>query len=221
VDLSIDRIRTALAYLIALILSIAVHEFGHALVADRLGDGLPRSQGRVTLNPLAHIDPIGTLVMPLLIAFTGAPLLGWGRPVRTNPVAYTHRLRMRTGHMLVAAAGPAMNLAFALVVSILLVGYLRLAPHPGATPFSLGAIKLIELNIMLLFFNLIPLPPLDGGTVLRGLLPERFDPIFDFLNVYGGFILLALLIRGGLWFIMRPVYGLIQSWVFLLLGLGR
>src|SRR5215471_20248019 len=75
--------------LIALIISIAVHEFGHALVADRLGDRLPRHQGRVTLNPIAHIDIIGTIVMPLMIAFTGAPLLGWGKPVQTNPAAYS------------------------------------------------------------------------------------------------------------------------------------
>src|SRR5438477_12754816 len=107
----------ALIYVIALVLSVTVHEFGHAWVADRLGDRLPRSQGRVTLNPLAHIDPIGTILMPLLIVFApGAPLLGWGRPVQTNPAAYTRRLRMKHGDMLVSAAGPAMNLILAFVV---------------------------------------------------------------------------------------------------------
>jgi Zn-dependent protease len=210
---SIDQIRTAVTYLIALILSIAVHEFGHAFVADRLGDRLPRSQGRVTLNPIAHIDPIGTIVMPLVIAFTGMPLLGWGRPVQTNPVAYTRKLRMKTGHMLVAAAGPAMNLVMAFVVSIIWVVLLRFVPTLIGSAFDVNARLLIRLNLVLMFFNLIPLPPLDGGTVLRGLLPDSADVILRPLQQYGGFILLALLMSGTLSVVMTPVAHVTHAWM--------
>src|SRR5262245_55179839 len=105
--MSPERIRLAIVYLLALIVSIAFHEFGHAFMADRLGDRLPRSEGRVTLNPFAHIDLIGTIVLPLLMFLNpGLRGLGWGKPVRTNPVAYTRRLRMKVGHLIVAAAGP-------------------------------------------------------------------------------------------------------------------
>jgi len=210
-DLSPDKIRTAITYLIALILSIAVHEFGHAFVADKLGDRLPRSQGRVTLNPIAHIDPIGTIMMPLVITFTGAPLLGWGKPVLTNPLAYTRKLRMKVGHMLVAAAGPAMNGLLALVVSIVFVVYLRVT-HQDQGAVATNLWLLIRLNIILMFFNLLPLPPLDGGTVLRGLLPDQFDAILDPLQRYGAFILLALLMTGLLSYLMGPAIFVIQQW---------
>ena len=121
-DLSPERIRTAVVTLIALILSVAVHEFGHAFTADRLGDRLPRSQGRVSLNPLVHADPIGTLLFPLLgFIFTGGKAFGfgWGRPVQVSPVSFTRKLRMRTGHMLVALAGPAMNVLLGTLVAVI------------------------------------------------------------------------------------------------------
>src|SRR5262245_30008807 len=98
----IAKTRMAIAWLIALILSIAVHEFAHALVADRLGDRTPRLQGRVTLNPLAHADAIGTLLLPILGIFFGGTILGWGKPVEVHPPSFTRRLRMKTSHMLVA-----------------------------------------------------------------------------------------------------------------------
>jgi Zn-dependent protease len=210
-NLSAEKVQFAIVFLIALILSIAVHEFGHAFVADRLGDRLPRMQGRVTLNPIAHIDLIGTIVMPLVIVFTGAPLLGWGKPVQTNPTSYTRRLRMKTGHMIVAAAGPTMNLVLALVVSIVFVVYVRLA-HGADRRILSNIALLIQLNIGLMFFNLLPLPPLDGGTVLRGFIPDAHQDKLDFLDTYGSYILLALLVTGGLGFFMRPVNFVISGW---------
>src|SRR3954471_3713353 len=117
-----EQIRQGVVYLIGLILSICVHEFGHAFIADKLGDPLPRTQGRVTLNPIAHIDPIGTLAMPLLaFAFPsfGAFILGWGKPVNISlsPKALPRRWSVRFSHLLIALAGPLMNLVFALLVS--------------------------------------------------------------------------------------------------------
>ena len=102
-------------------MSVAVHEFGHAWAANRLGDSLPRSQGRLTLNPIHHADPIGTLLFPAIMMFSGSGLLGWGRPVQTNPYNYTRQISQATGSALVAVAGPAMNLLLALLVSVLLV----------------------------------------------------------------------------------------------------
>lgn len=118
-DLSPEQIRWIIQALIILILSICVHEFGHAIVADKLGDPLPRSQGRTTLNPAAHADPIGTLLFPLiaLVATKGASLgFGWGKPVQVSPRHFTRKVSMRTGHMLVAAAGPCMNLLFGVFI---------------------------------------------------------------------------------------------------------
>jgi Zn-dependent protease len=111
-----EQIRNAVLYLIAFIVSVSVHEFGHAWMATRLGDTLPRAQGRVTLSPLAHIDLIGTILLPLFAALSpmGIPMLAWGKPVQTNPGSYsTRRFSRRTGHMLVALAGPFMNLVLA------------------------------------------------------------------------------------------------------------
>src|SRR5579883_1856148 len=115
---SLSIIPRAVSFLIALILSISVHEFSHAWVADRLGDPTPGRQGRVTLNPLAHIDWIGTVLIPLsMVINPGMPLLGWGKPVQVQPFLFTRKMSMRAGHALVAAAGPLSNLALAILVS--------------------------------------------------------------------------------------------------------
>src|SRR5690348_13690585 len=114
-----EKLRYGLIYLVALVLSICVHEFGHAFVADKLGDPLPRAQGRVTLNPLAHIDLIGTIVLPLVAVFSGpaigSRILGWGKPVQISlaPGHITRKVSIRTAHALVAVAGPLMNVLFA------------------------------------------------------------------------------------------------------------
>src|SRR5688572_23885237 len=164
----------AIIYVIALILSVAVHEFGHAWTADRLGDRVARSQGRVTLNPLAHADPFGTVLFPLIGAITGAPVLGWGKPVFHSLSArhLPRHISMRTGHLFVSLAGPFMNLAFAAVLSIVFV--VLIYPDQGQqfleslrehgfrrprTPAGLVA-YVMNMNIGLAFFNLIPCPPL-------------------------------------------------------------
>jgi Zn-dependent protease len=205
-DISLEKVRQAVVFLIALILSIAVHEFGHAFVADRLGDDTPRRDGRVTLNPFVHADPIGTLVMPLVILFTGWPLIGWGKPVYVNPARFTRRLRMKTSHLLVAAAGPAMNVMLALLVTIIYTVLLAVGAFSPTSPISTGIIGVISLNWALAFFNLIPCPPLDGGAVLAGLLPDRYDNVNQFLRQYGWMILIGLLITGAISYFLIPAY---------------
>jgi Zn-dependent protease len=224
VDISADQVRVALFYVIAFVVSVSVHEFGHAFVADRLGDRIPRLQGRLTLSPIAHIDPIGTLAVPLLGALVaGLPLFAWGKPVQTNPANYTRRMSMRTGSMLVAAAGPFMNLVLAVIGSLVIVALTRAGVlSPALQRGLIGYI--VVLNLVLLFFNLIPLGPLDGAAVLAGLLPSSMQRIVELNRKYGMLILLVLFLSPsmglpGLGLIMAPVYKLIGAWVHVL-GVG-
>lgn len=215
-----DQVRGGILFLIALILSIAVHEFGHAWIATRLGDSLPRAQGRLTLNPVKHIDPIGTLLFPTLMYFFGIPLLGWGKPVETNPMNYTRQLSRGTGSMLVSVAGPLMNLAMALVVSLIIVAGARLGFMSGA--FADGMFKhLVLLNLSLMFFNLLPIPPLDGGEVLAWVLPRNLQYIVDFLQKWGFLILLGMvMIPGVMPVLLTPMWWLAGHWRDVLSGVA-
>lgn len=213
-------LRQGIVYLVALVLSICVHEYGHALVADRLGDRLPRADGRVTLNPLVHLDVIGTLVLPLVAVFSGpaigSRILGWGKPVRIslsrrdlNP-----RLSLRTAHALIALAGPLMNVLFALVLSVVFVGLLKSGRHELATAVA----QVIYMNIGLCLFNVLPIPPLDGGAILARVLPRSMEPLLEKLNQYGFVILLALLLTGILARMMWPAAAVGSFWLRTLAG---
>jgi Zn-dependent protease len=212
-DISADQLQRALYYLAAFIVSVSVHEFGHAWVATRLGDSTPRAQGRLTLAPWKHADLIGTVAMPLAGAlFPGTvPFIAWGKPVETNPMSYTRRLSPRTGQMLVALAGPLMNLVLALVVSAIYVGLAKAGLLSVAVAFGIIT-YLVQLNILLLFFNLIPLPPLDGGAVLAGLLPDSLQVIPQTLRRYGLIIFFALLLTGAFKFLLLPAKQLSLIW---------
>jgi Zn-dependent protease len=206
-------------YLVALVLSIAVHEFGHAFVADKLGDPLPRAQGRVTLNPLKHIDPIGTLVLPAVAFFAGgavgARILGWGKPVRISLTGTTPKLSVRTAHALIAIAGPCMNILFAVVLSGALVALVKGGDRGVAANAIAG---IIAMNLGLCLFNLLPIPPLDGGAVLARFTPRPLQGILTLLNRYGFMILFALLMipfRGTtlLGWIMWPASIISDFWL--------
>lgn len=198
-----DSIGRGILFLIALVLSVAVHEYGHAWAATRLGDSLPRAQGRLTLNPIRHADPIGTLLFPAIMIFTGAGLLGWGRPVQTNPYNYTRKISQATGSALVAVAGPAMNLLMAALVSVFLI--LGVRAEVLGLPVAVTIIQtLVSLNLALLFFNLLPIPPLDGGAVLAWALPRSMQGVIDFLNRWGFIILLGL-------FLLPPVMAVVMA----------
>jgi Zn-dependent protease len=210
-SISPDLVQGAIMFLIALVLSIAAHEFGHAWMASRLGDPLPASQGRLTLNPVRHIEMMGTIIFPLIAYSSGIPLLGWGRPVQTNPAAYTRRVSRSTGRMLVAVAGPAMNLILMVATSTLLVVLAR------AGVVSLGFVdavgnNFVRLNFVLFVFNLLPMPPLDGGSVLAWFLPPSMQGLIDFLQRWGMLILLGMMMTPlfSLW--MVPALSLYDIW---------
>lgn len=213
-DFSTDQLRAAILSLIAFIVSVTVHEFGHAWMANRLGDDLPRSQGRLTLSPLAHIDLFGTILMPLVgaLAPAGFPLLAWGKPVMTNPGQYTKRLSPRLGDLLVSLMGPLMNLLLAAVASLALLGAGRIGILTAERAEATVDYFLV-LNLRLMFFNLLPIPPLDGAALVAGVLPERLQVIPKFLRRYGFYLFFILLLSGGLRVAMRPADRLTGIWV--------
>ena len=174
--------------MLVLILAITIHEFAHALAADRLGDDTPRSQGRISINPVDHLDPLGTLMMAIT-TYTGFGI-GWGRPVQTRPSAFRHP---RRDLLLVAGAGPVSNVLQALVFA----AAVRLnSAHDWLPPGSPGEALLttgIWINLVLTFFNLIPIPPLDGSKVLSALLPIRHAENYDHFMATFGLILFGLL----------------------------
>lgn len=169
-----------------LVASITIHEFAHAWIADRLGDPTPRSQGRVTLNPLAHLDPVGTVAL-VLIGF------GWGKPVMFDP--YNLKDPVKEG-ALIALAGPTSNL---IIASIFALGF-RLGAFAFLEPIGASAIimLIVSLNVMLAIFNLVPVFPLDGEKILIALLPKATAIEYrQFMQRYGMFVLLALLVPWG------------------------
>lgn len=215
-ELSSTEMRLIIQSMITLILAIAVHEFGHAIVAHKLGDRLPERQGRVTLNPIAHMDPIGTLAFPLIfLVYTGGQSIGfgWGKPVQVQPGAFSRRFSMRTGHLMVALAGPAMNIVFGVVISLVHVGLIKGGVIGPGHPLHEALFRAVGLNFILFFFNLIPAPPLDGGAVVRGLIPERMVPAFDRFAVYGPFVLMAVIfIPNAFRIFYEPAIWLLLNW---------
>ncbi|NLD69227.1 MAG: site-2 protease family protein [Limnobacter sp.] len=191
-------------YAIPAILAITLHEAAHALVASYLGDSTARSLGRVTANPVRHVDPIGTLLVPLLILLVskGGMIFGWAKPV---PVIASN-LRTPVRDMgLVAAAGPGANLLMAVAWALLLK--LAIASGFGEEFVVRMAYAGIVVNLVLAVLNLMPVPPLDGGRILTSLLPERLAAPYARLEPYGLFILLALLATGVLGGIIGPLVG--------------
>ena len=186
----------------------------HAWTADRLGDPTARLLGRVSLNPIVHADPIGTIVFPLISLISGAVLIGWAKPV---PVNLRYLRHPRRDYMLVAAAGPASNLVLALFAAILLA-ILPITPQTLGEPtvsVPLAAIlsRLMALNVLLAVFNMIPIPPLDGGNVLAGVLPPDLAGVFNKIRPYGFVLLYALVLSGGFEMIVLPPYRFILSWL--------
>ncbi|MEW6569056.1 MAG: site-2 protease family protein [Chloroflexota bacterium] len=187
-DLSLPGL---ISRLVTLVVALTVHEFAHAWTADQLGDDTPRFSGRLTLNPLAHLDPIGSLML-IIAGF------GWAKPVPVNP--YALQRRTPAGLMLVSAAGPLANLLLAIIAAVPFRAGLLQAGLVD-TALDVWIVRFLQefilINLILLFFNLIPLAPLDGEKVAEYLLPPRGQEVLHRLRPYGPLILMALILLGG------------------------
>lgn len=189
----------------ALIGAIGLHEYAHALAADLQGDRLPRAMGRLTPNPVKHLDPLGTLFI-FLVGF------GWGKPVEFRLTALSSQ---RFGAAIVALAGPLMNLTLAVVGGITLNVSVRVGFEPSFWVVFLQIF--ISINTILAVFNLIPLPPLDGSRLLTIFLPPDKQKVLFFLDKYGFIILLGLVFLGG-FTVLRPLISTVEGWVRSLTG---
>jgi Zn-dependent protease len=224
-----NKIWQFLFYMIALIFSLSVHESLHAFASDKFGDDLARHQGRISLNPITHVHPVGTLLFPAIAFFSGVPLIGWARPTPVNPLAWRNK---RVANFWVSIAGILGNLAIAVVSAIIIVvllhtGALRQDSHywgiVAADPNSMemeAAAQLLSifftLNVSLAIFNLIPVPPLDGSKILYSLLPDSFAAAIEMLERYGYMLLFVALftgILGRIFYIIMPV-----AWQLVFLG---
>ncbi|MFH1530137.1 MAG: site-2 protease family protein [Pseudomonadota bacterium] len=208
--------------LVPMIMALSVHEFSHAQAAYWLGDRTAKNAGRLTLNPLAHIDPFGTLILPALAVLSHSTFFfGWAKPVPVNPVGFNRKVTMRTGMMLTAAAGPLSNIVF----GVLCVGLLRMLVgfEVESKPVILLVWRLIAINYVLAFFNMIPLPPLDGGKVLAGFAPKGFVKYLDYLEMnplISLVIFMALLGTGFLSRIIGPPVSFLLEFSLKIVGIA-
>ncbi len=206
----------AIFFLVILIFSVMLHELAHGYTADFLGDPTARLAGRLTLNPLKHIDPMGSIILPLLLKLSGSPILiGYAKPVPYNP----YNLQGKHAEAFVAAAGPATNVALAIIFGLLVRWY---APSTDISALSplIGAFASISfINMLLALFNLIPVPPLDGSKVLSGILPgalghayDRFRVRFERLGVLSGTLVILIV-----FYLLAPEFGSLLNALFHLL----
>lgn len=212
-----ERLSLLFLYMPAFLFALSCHEAAHGLVAYRLGDATAKEAGRLTLNPFAHMDLLGTVLLPLVswLAPGALPIAGWGKPV---PVDEGRLRRPRRDGLWIALAGPLSNLGLALGFALLLRLLLEILPRLGDLPWAEAplylsvadtSLRLVEIsiwiNLGLALFNLIPVHPLDGGKVLSGLLPERWACAYDRMAGYGIFAIVALFYAGGFRYLRVPV----------------
>jgi Zn-dependent protease len=222
----VNLVSNLIIYMVVLLLAISAHEAGHAWMSHKYGDDTALMLGRVTLNPIKHTDPIGTLLIPILSFVLGSmggaaariPLIGWGIPTPVNPRNWTN---YKTANVMVSIAGILANLILALIGFTVFKTLLEtgmITPQNFDTglmkPFVLLLQYMIMLNVSLAVFNLLPFPPLDGSKVLSTFLPESFQPMFALLEQYGFLILMLLVYWGLIGIIIRPVYMLVEYLLF-------
>ncbi len=199
-----DWLLERMTFWIPLLLSLTVHEWAHAWSAYRLGDVTAEREGRLTLNPLAHMDPIGTLLLPLIMP------IGWAKPVPVNIGLFRRQVGPRAGILLVAAAGPISNLLIAVLSLLMLLVFVACFGNPASVPAAIYSLldTCIWLNVLLAVFNMIPVHPLDGSRIADALMPDRFRGLWDTFCGQGPatlVVLLVLLVMVGGEFIMWPI----------------
>lgn len=207
-------------YLVVLLLAISAHEAAHAWMSYKFGDDTARLLGRITLNPVAHTDPIGTLLIPIVMFIfsstgTNIPLIGWGKPTPVNPLRWRNK---DLANVMVSLAGILANIliasiAFIVIKVILMQGGRGLLPESIAEPVWMLLGNMLIMNVSLAVFNLLPFPPLDGSKVLDTFLPASARPLMELLEQYGFIILMMLMWMGFFSAIIRPVIGFV---IFLL-----
>lgn len=199
----------------AVLVAITFHEYAHAFAADKLGDDTPRRQGRLNLNPLTHLDPIGTI----MLVFAG---FGWGKPVEIEPRNFNRNIKMTVGEMIVSAAGPIMNILLAFVFAIIYFSIERFAPGFGQTQFGSIIMILIAIcistNVGLGIFNLIPLPPLDGSKIINGFLPYNIRNWFSNYYQIFYFAFIVIWISGIAGTLISPVIDVVYSGIMTLVS---
>jgi Zn-dependent protease len=211
----LNLISHLIIYMVVLLLAISAHEAGHAWMSHKFGDDTAYMLGRVTLNPVAHTDPIGTLLIPIISFIFGAvggalgsiPLIGWGKPTPVNPRNWTN---YKLANVMVSVAGVLANLIL-LIIGIVLAKVLMMqgfTPQDffgrASSPLVIFVADLMFLNLSLFVFNLLPFPPLDGSKILSTFLPASFEPVFNLLEQYGFLILMALIYIGVFSLVIYP-----------------
>ena len=209
--------------MVVLLLAISAHEAGHAWMSWKFGDDTARLLGRVTLNPVAHTDPIGTLLIPIAGFIFGSaggvfPLIGWGKPTPVNPLRWRNK---DLANVMVSLAGIMANLfiatiAFVILKVIIMNGGPLILPESIREPIWLFLMYLLVMNVSLAVFNLLPFPPLDGSKVLSTFLPASMQPLLDFLEQYGYWLLILLIYMGFFRAIISPILDIV--YYLLLLG---
>lgn len=220
-----ELIPQLLIYMIVLLFAISAHEAAHAWMSNRFGDDTARLLGRITLNPTAHIDPIGTLLIPMVGFILGniggpasrIPLIGWGKPTPVNPLRWRNK---DLANVMVSAAGIMANLfiaicAFTIIKVLLMTGGFAAIPESIREPVTLLLEYFLIMNISLAVFNLLPFPPLDGSKILETFLPESMRPMLAFMEQFGFIILMILIYIGFFNAIMRPVMYVVEYLLFL------
>lgn len=195
-------IETTILFIVVLIISVVIHEVSHGYMANYLGDPTARLQGRLTMNPIPHIDLLGSIIVPAALAILpGSIIFGWAKPVPYNP----HNISNRYGDALVAAAGPASNLLLAAIAGLLL----QLTPLAAGGAAGTFLLSIILINVVLAVFNLVPIPPLDGSKILFNFLPAKYNYIREALEQYG-FMILLFFIFFAIELIQPAIFGLFQ-----------
>ncbi len=212
-------IQRIVVWILPVVFAITVHEVAHGWVAKKLGDNTASNLGRLTLNPIKHIDLVGTIILPalLLISFTGY-IFGWAKPVPVNMLNFKKPRQMMA---IVALAGPVSNLLMAIGWALIMRLGIMVYPHNEfiAHPLIYTGVAGISINLVLALINLIPLPPLDGGRIVAGILPQKWAYYYNFLERFGFIILLILLFSGGLNVILGYPLFMLQQWFFALGGM--